>query len=100
MAHPALGTDTAPAPAGRTPQRGTVNQPTTEQPAEVVARLRATFRTGRTKPVEWRTAQLRRLRELLTENGPDLAAALHADLGKSATEAHRTEIDFTIREID
>ncbi|MFF4505228.1 aldehyde dehydrogenase family protein [Streptomyces sp. NPDC001401] len=77
-----------------------MNHSTPEQPADVVARLRATFRTGRTKPVEWRTAQLRRLRELLTENGPDLAAALHADLGKSSTEAHRTEIDFTVREID
>ncbi|RRR67441.1 aldehyde dehydrogenase family protein, partial [Streptomyces sp. RP5T] len=70
------------------------------QPADVVARLRATFRSGRTKPVEWRTTQLRRLRDLLTENGADLAAALHADLGKSSTEAFRTEIDFTIREID
>ncbi|MEU6352314.1 aldehyde dehydrogenase family protein, partial [Streptomyces sp. NPDC047072] len=77
-----------------------MNQPAPEQPADVVARLRATFRTGRTKPVEWRTAQLSRLRELLTEKGADLAAALHADLGKSATEAYRTEIDFTIREID
>ncbi|WP_305729220.1 aldehyde dehydrogenase family protein [Streptomyces sp. yr375] len=73
---------------------------TPEQPADVVARLRATFRTGRTKPVAWRTDQLRRLRELLTERGADLAAALHADLGKSSTEAYRTEIDFTIREID
>ncbi|MGI5424242.1 aldehyde dehydrogenase family protein [Streptomyces sp. CA-179760] len=73
---------------------------TPEQPADVVARLRATFRTGRTKPVEWRTAQLRRLRDMLTENGADVAAALHADLGKSATEAYRTEIDFTVREID
>ncbi|MER6358394.1 aldehyde dehydrogenase family protein [Streptomyces sp. NPDC001634] len=81
-------------------QRGTVNHPTPEQPADTVARLRATFRTGRTKPVDWRTDQLRRLREMLTENGPDLAAALHADLGKSATEAYRTEIDFTVREID
>lgn len=71
-----------------------------EQPADVVARLRATFRTGRTKPVEWRTDQLRRLRAMLTEGGADLAAALHADLGKSTTEAYRTEIDFTIREID
>ncbi|MER5750133.1 aldehyde dehydrogenase family protein [Streptomyces sp. NPDC002088] len=73
---------------------------TPEQPATAVARLRATFRTGRTKPVEWRTTQLRRLREMLTEKGPDLATALHADLGKSSTEAYRTEIDFTIREID
>ncbi|MDG9689824.1 aldehyde dehydrogenase family protein [Streptomyces mutabilis] len=77
-----------------------MNHPAPEQPADVVARLRATFRTGRTKPVEWRTAQLRRLRALLTENGEDLEAALHADLGKSATEAQRTEIGFTVREID
>ncbi|GGU63165.1 aldehyde dehydrogenase family protein [Streptomyces lavendofoliae] len=77
-----------------------MNHPAPEQPAATVARLRETFRTGRTKPVEWRTAQLRRLRDLLTENGPELAAALHADLGKSSTEAHRTEIDFTVREID
>lgn len=77
-----------------------MNHPAPEQPADVVARLRATFRTGRTKPVEWRTAQLRRLRDLLTEKGPDLEAALHADLGKSAAEAQRTEIGFTVREID
>jgi len=77
-----------------------VNQFSPEQPADVVVRLRATFRTGRTKPVEWRTAQLGRLRDLLTEHREDLAVALHADLGKSAHEAHSTEIDFTVREID
>ncbi|MFE0807445.1 aldehyde dehydrogenase family protein [Streptomyces sp. NPDC058848] len=77
-----------------------MNHPAPEQPADAVARLRATFRTGRTKPVEWRTGQLRRLRALLTENGPDLEAALHTDLGKSAAEAQRTEIGFTVREID
>ncbi|MER6565963.1 aldehyde dehydrogenase family protein [Streptomyces sp. NPDC001093] len=77
-----------------------MNHPATEQPAELVARLRATFATGRTKPVEWRTGQLRRLRAMLTERGADLAAALHADLGKSSAEAYRTEIDFTVREID
>ncbi|CAL9357684.1 aldehyde dehydrogenase family protein [Streptomyces sp. enrichment culture] len=72
----------------------------TEQPADVVARLRATFRTGRTKPVAWRTTQLNRLRAMLTDQGDELAEALHADLGKSRTEAFRTEIDFTVREID
>ncbi|MEV0221908.1 aldehyde dehydrogenase family protein [Streptomyces sp. NPDC050704] len=77
-----------------------MNHPTPEQPADVVARLRATFRSGRTKPVEWRTAQLGRLREMLTSHGDDLAAALHADLGKSSTEAFRTEINFVVREID
>ncbi|MFJ9341963.1 aldehyde dehydrogenase family protein [Streptomyces sp. NPDC101733] len=73
---------------------------TSEKSADVVARLRATFATGRTKPLAWRTDQLQALRKLLTERGDDLAAALHADLGKSRKEAYRTEIDFTVREID
>ncbi|MEU9984689.1 aldehyde dehydrogenase family protein [Streptomyces sp. NPDC050856] len=73
---------------------------TAEKPAEVVARLRATFRSGRTRPTAWRTGQLRRLRAMLTEHGQELAAALRADLGKSEREAFRTEIDFTVREID
>ncbi|MFE6525789.1 aldehyde dehydrogenase family protein [Streptomyces sp. NPDC057794] len=77
-----------------------MTHPAPEQPAATVARLRETFRSGRTKPVEWRTGQLRRLRDMLTQNGPELAAALRADLGKSTTEAYRTEIDFTVREID
>ncbi|MFE8977051.1 aldehyde dehydrogenase family protein [Streptomyces cyaneofuscatus] len=72
----------------------------TETPAELAARLRATFRTGRTKDLAWRTGQLERLRALLTEHGDDLADALRADLGKSRKEAYRTEIDFTVREID
>ncbi|MFD8797315.1 aldehyde dehydrogenase family protein [Streptomyces atroolivaceus] len=71
-----------------------------ETPAGTVARLRATFRTGRTKDLAWRTTQLTRLRALLTERGDELAEALRADLGKSRKEAYRTEIDFTVREID
>ncbi|GHH04780.1 aldehyde dehydrogenase family protein [Streptomyces rubradiris] len=77
-----------------------MNHSLPERPADVVARLRATFATGRTKSADWRTDQLRRMRALLTERGADLAAALRADLGKSETEAYRTEIDFTVREID
>ncbi|MFJ8924808.1 aldehyde dehydrogenase family protein [Streptomyces sp. NPDC102415] len=71
-----------------------------ETPAEVVARLRSAFRTGRTRDLSWRTDQLTRLRAMLTERGDALAEALHADLGKSRKEAYRTEIDFTVREID
>ncbi|MFI9235308.1 aldehyde dehydrogenase family protein [Streptomyces sp. NPDC053079] len=80
--------------------RGTMHHTAPEQPADVVARLRATFRTGRTKPAAWRTGQLRGLRAMLTEHDGELVAALHEDLGKSSYEAYRTEIDFTIREID
>ncbi|GHC97936.1 aldehyde dehydrogenase [Streptomyces violarus] len=77
-----------------------MNNPTPARPAELVARLRTTFRAGKTKPVAWRTEQLNRLRTLLTEQGETFAAALHADLGKSSAEAYRTEIDFVVREID
>ncbi|MEV8228835.1 aldehyde dehydrogenase family protein [Streptomyces sp. NPDC079167] len=71
-----------------------------ETPADVVARLRGAFRTGRTRDLSWRTDRLTRLRAMLTERGDDLADALRADLGKSRKEAYRTEIDFTVREID
>ncbi|MEV7175814.1 aldehyde dehydrogenase family protein [Kitasatospora sp. NPDC093679] len=77
-----------------------MNDRPAEQPADLVARLRAAFRTGRTRPLSWRTGQLHRLRALLTENGPELAAALGADLGKSEQEAMRTDVDFVVREID
>ncbi|MEW2529494.1 aldehyde dehydrogenase family protein [Streptomyces sp. NPDC047071] len=66
----------------------------------LVARLRATFRTGRTRPLDWREHQLTRLRALLTEHRDDFADALHADLGKPRAEAYRSEVDFSVREID
>jgi aldehyde dehydrogenase (NAD+) len=68
--------------------------------ADVVAHLRASFRTGRTKPVAWRTDQLEALRTLLTENAGTFVKALHSDIGKSEAEAQRTEIGFLVREID
>jgi aldehyde dehydrogenase (NAD+) len=66
----------------------------------VVDRLRAAFRSGRTKPVSWRREQLGALRAMLTEQQDAFAAALFADLAKNADEANRTEIHFTVREID
>ncbi|WP_042372073.1 aldehyde dehydrogenase family protein [Streptacidiphilus neutrinimicus] len=73
--------------------------PATDLPA-VVARLRAHFAEGRTKPLAWRRAQLAALRALLTEQAEAFQQALHADLGKSAAEAYRTEIGFTLNELD
>ncbi len=73
---------------------------TTEHAAETVTRLRATFDTGRTKPLAWRKQQLQALRRLLTEQQDVFAEALHTDLGKSATESHVMEIGFLVREID
>ncbi|MFF7633604.1 aldehyde dehydrogenase family protein [Kitasatospora sp. NPDC008050] len=69
-------------------------------PATVVARLRGTFTSGRTRSIDWRLARLSALRALLTEQSEAFLAALHADLGKSAAEAYRSEVGFTLNEID
>jgi aldehyde dehydrogenase (NAD+) len=55
--------------------------------ADTVARLRTTFRTGRTKPVEWRIGQLHAILQLLEEREKDFAAALAEDLGRPALDA-------------
>ncbi|WP_029767560.1 aldehyde dehydrogenase family protein [Haloglycomyces albus] len=60
-----------------------------------VDRLREHFNTGQTKPIPWRLSQLKALQKLLEDNGPQLAEALAADLGKAEAEAYLTEIDFT-----
>ncbi|HEY2057215.1 MAG TPA: aldehyde dehydrogenase family protein [Amycolatopsis sp.] len=67
---------------------------------EVVSRLRASFQTGRTKPLEWRKAQLTALKAMLLEQADDFLAALHADLGKNAAEARSAEITFVANEVD
>ncbi|MFE2320837.1 aldehyde dehydrogenase family protein [Streptomyces sp. NPDC059441] len=71
-----------------------------ETAAEVVGRLRATFNTGVTRPLDWRVDQLQRLRALLVENEQELIEALWADLRKNAAEAKMQEIDFTVADID
>ncbi|NYH55402.1 aldehyde dehydrogenase (NAD+) [Nocardiopsis arvandica] len=81
------------------PQSGEPLTLTTEIPP-IVARLRAAFASGRTKPIAWRRAQLRALRRLLTEERTTLEQALRTDLGKSPVEAHTTEIGFVVNEID
>ncbi|MFG2287231.1 aldehyde dehydrogenase family protein [Streptomyces sp. NPDC048595] len=68
--------------------------------AAVVERLRTTFATRRTASPDWRRGQLTALRTLLTDHRDDLLAALAADLGKGPQEAYRTEIGFTVNEID
>ncbi len=72
---------------------------TTFDAEPVITRLRTTFATGRTRPVEWRRHQLKALDRLLRESEGDLLGALEADLGKSATEAYLTEIGFVRAEI-
>jgi aldehyde dehydrogenase (NAD+) len=67
--------------------------------AELVDGLRATFRSGRTRPIEWRQRQLRALLQLLVDHEDDLVAALREDLGRPPLEAYAADIGTTKAEI-
>jgi len=60
---------------------------TTRSIPDTVTHLRATFRSGRTRPLEWRLAQLAALVRLVEEREPEFAAALAQDLGRPPVEA-------------
>jgi len=66
----------------------------------LVARLRTTFATGRTRSAEWRKAQLDGLRRMLDEREPELLEALAADLAKAPAEAYMTEVGFVKNDVD
>src|SRR6059058_1938142 len=74
-----------------------VEAPTTDIP-EVVRRLRGTFKTGRTRSLEWRKRQLQALEKLMVENEPAVAAALEQDLGRTPFEAWLADIASTAGE--
>uniref|UniRef100_A0A3P9PMY2 aldehyde dehydrogenase (NAD(+)) n=1 Tax=Poecilia reticulata TaxID=8081 RepID=A0A3P9PMY2_POERE len=50
---------------------------------EVVERARLSFQTGRSKPLEFRLQQLRRLQSFIKERQEDIKDALQKDLGKN-----------------
>jgi aldehyde dehydrogenase (NAD+) len=54
---------------------------------KIVARLRQTFATGKTRSVEWRRAQLHALEKMMAENEPAIASALEKDLDRVPFEA-------------
>ncbi|MDA2892333.1 aldehyde dehydrogenase family protein [Mycolicibacterium sp. BiH015] len=64
----------------------------------VVARLRQTFASGRTRPVEWRREQLHALERLMSENEAAITDALEKDLGRSPFEAWLADIASTTGE--
>ncbi len=60
--------------------------------ADTVARLRATFATGRTRRVEWRRQQLLALQRMVEENESSITLALEADLGRNPFESWLADI--------
>ena len=70
-----------------------------EDVADLVATLRTVHASGRTRPIEWRLAQLDGLERMLQEHEADISAALADDLGRSAAEAWIADIMPSLAEI-
>ena len=64
----------------------------------VVAGLRKTFASGRTRDVAWRTRQLQALEKMVADNEPAIAAALEQDLGRKPFESWLADIASTVGE--
>jgi aldehyde dehydrogenase (NAD+) len=62
---------------------------------KIVARLRETFSTGKTRPLNWRRAQLRSMETMMAENEPAIAAALEKDLDRKPFEAWLADVATT-----
>lgn len=57
------------------------------------------FRSGQTRPKEFRVSMLEKLSTIIRTNESDICRALKLDLNKSETEAYVTEIGFLLEEI-
>lgn len=66
----------------------------------VIERQRLFFASGKTRPVPFRLAQLKKLKETLKKNESAMLLALSKDLGKSAFESYTAEIGFIYEEIN
>lgn len=67
---------------------------------DLVTQLQTSFRTGKTRSLDWRRGQLVALKRLLKENQADILHALKQDLGKCETEAYVAEVGFFISDIE
>jgi len=67
---------------------------------EAVAHLHNTFLSRKTRPYDWRMAQLEQLKAMTIEQQSAIATALEADLGKSEFETYLTETSVNLSEID
>ncbi len=66
----------------------------------IVEKQRAFFDKGKTKNVERRLVYLKKIREYVIKNEDKIAAALKADLGKSAYESYLCEIAVVMAEVN
>ncbi|KAL7623261.1 Hexadecenal dehydrogenase [Parahypoxylon ruwenzoriense] len=68
--------------------------------AKIVATARESYQSQKTKDVEWRLVQLRKLYWGITDYTPKFQAALNQDLGKAPHEAILSEIHHMIQDLE
>lgn len=66
---------------------------------DVMRRQREYFASGATLPVKARVDALKRLYAAISAHENEICDALHADLGKSATESYMSEIGMVLVEL-
>ncbi len=71
-----------------------------EQILEIIERQKAYFKNGRTLDVDFRIANLKRLKQVILEMEDEIYEALYKDLGKGKSEAYFCEVGMVINEID
>jgi aldehyde dehydrogenase (NAD+) len=77
----------------------TTTVPATADAALANKTLRATFESGRTRPLAWRKQQLAGLRQMMIEGDAELTEALRQDLGRPSMEAYAADIGHTKAEL-
>src|ERR1700760_5010357 len=68
--------------------------------ADLLARHRAYFQSGKTRPAEWREAQLAAISRMMTEHTDTLAQALWSDLRRNKVDAVTADIRIIAEEAD
>lgn len=67
---------------------------------ELMERQRSFYNSGATRDVDFRLAQLKKLKEKVQDKEKEIMNALFMDLGKSPFESYETEIGIFYQEID
>ena len=71
-----------------------------ESISQTLTRLREFFALGKTKDVEFRIAQLKKLKEGIRKYEPEIMASLYEDMRKPPFESYASEIGILYTEID
>jgi len=87
-------------PAGNAPAQVPEFEDNAQLVDDAFARLKASFKTGKTRKYEWRAGQLKQLLKGIKTLAPELSKAMSADLGKDDFANWLYELRTLEREIE